>query len=235
MIRVNVVAEGQSEMYFVQKMLSVYPFSIMKNIEMYSRAVLTSKDQKTGYEYRGGLKDYKKPKRDIIQWLKESPNTYVTTMFDLYRLPNEFPGYQEAMVQQNHYESVSILERELKKDILLELPNINPNRFIPYIQLHEFEALFFVELNKLKIFYLGEGNHSKIDQLIHDVEGMNPELINHGANTAPSKRLKNTIPYAKGDDAVLVLQEIGITAMLNTCQHFSAWVNQLLNLSELRD
>lgn len=47
MIRVNVVAEGQSGMYFVPKMLSVYPFSIIKNIEMYSRAVLTSKDQKT--------------------------------------------------------------------------------------------------------------------------------------------------------------------------------------------
>ena len=233
MIRINVVAEGQSELYFIQKILSCYPFSIGRNIEIHSRAVLTKRDQRTGYEYRGGLRDYTKPKNDIIQWLKESPNTYITTMFNLYGLPNDFPGYCEAMAQQDHYQRITFLERELKMDILRELPNINPDRFTPYIQLHEFEALFFTGLEKLKIFYLGDSNHSKIEHLIHEVAGIHPELINQGTDTAPSKRLERIIPYRKGDDAVLVLQEIGIETMLNTCQHFSMWVNQLLSLHEL--
>lgn len=233
MIRVNVVSEGQSELYFVQKVLSCYPFLLGKNIEINSRAVLTKREQRTGYEYRGGLTNYLKPKRDIIQWLKESSDTYVTTMFDLFRLPDDFPGYREAIGQQNPYQSVSILERELKKDILLEFPNINPDRFIPYIQMHEFEALFFADLEKLKTFYLGEINNLKIEKLIQDIVGINAELINHGVNTSPSKRLKNTISYKKGDDAALVLKEIGMEKMLNTCQHFSTWVNQLLALNEL--
>lgn len=232
MIRINVVAEGQSELYFVQRILSAYPFSIGKNIDIHARAVLTKKDQKTGYEWRGGLRNYEKPKRDIIQWLRQSPDTYLTTMFDLFRLPGNFPGYEEAMAQEDPYQKVAIFERELKKDILHQLPNINPSRFIPYIQLHEFETLFFADLEKLKDYYLGEENQRKINQLISEAKGLNPELINHGDETAPSKRLQNVIAYAKGDASIPVLNEIGMETMLNTCPHFSAWVSKLLDLSE---
>lgn len=230
MIRVNVVAEGQSELYFVKKIFCTYPYQKGINILIESRAVQTSKDNKTGHSFRGGMDDYLKPKHDIIQWLKESSDTYITTMFDFYGLPEKFPGYHEAMVQSDPYMAISILERELKRDILHDLPDINPERFIPYIQLHEFEALIFSDLEKLKEIYLGKENALKIDGLIRDVKGMKPELINNGFETAPSKRLQHTIPYRKGASVVLVMQEIGIEKMLESCPHFSEWVNQLMKL-----
>lgn len=230
MIRVNVVAEGQSELYFVKKVLCTYPYQKGLNILIESRAVQTSKDNKIEYTYRGGMGDYLKPKHDILQWLKESSDTYVTTMFDFYGLPKEFPGYREAMGQTNPYQSISILERELKQDILHELPDMNPKRFIPYIQLHEFESLIFSDLEKLKKIYLGSENASNIDNLIRDVKDTKPELINNSFETAPSKRLERAIPYRKGSGVVLVMQEIGIEKMLKSCTHFSEWVNQLMKL-----
>ena len=52
MIRINVVAEGQSEMIFAKRLLNDY---FKGDLIVDSRCVLTSKEQKTNYEYRGGL------------------------------------------------------------------------------------------------------------------------------------------------------------------------------------
>ena len=43
---------------------------------------------------------------------------YITTMFDFFWIPNDFPGYRQAMECLNPLESVRILEEEMKKDIM---------------------------------------------------------------------------------------------------------------------
>lgn len=234
MIRVNVVTEGQSELYFVKQILSSYPVENNLNIFIDGRAVLTSTDRRINYQFRGGLADYAKPKADICSWLKQG-GTYVTTMFDLFRLPHEFPGYEEAVVYivKDPNRCIDILEHALKEDICRELPEMDPRRFIPYIQLHEFEALIFSDLLQLYDVYLGRDESLSIKRLIQDIGDMDPESINNGPETAPSKRLENSLPYNKGSDSGIILKKIGISRMRERCPHFSNWVVSLMNLVEL--
>lgn len=229
MIRVNVVAEGQSEMGFAKKLLNVY---FGGNAIFDSRCVLTSRDQKTNYEYRGGLLKYKHAKNDIVRWLKEDTDAYVTTMFDFFRLPVDFPAYTIAQKSQSHLERVHILEKALKEDIISEtnLKGVG-QRFIPYIQLHEFEALLFSDVRVLKYDYFEPEDVVKIDRLYEDTKDIPPEDINHGELTAPSKRLLQTINYKKGESIAEWLDMIGMNKIRERCPHFSEWIESLQALT----
>lgn len=55
-------------------------------------------------------------------------------MFDLYALPSNFPKYDESKKISDPYKRVEKLEHAFQEDL-------DEKRFIPYIQLHEFEAL----------------------------------------------------------------------------------------------
>ena len=138
MIRLHVTAEGQTEQEFVKTVLTPH----LANCEVYAdaRCVLTSKDKRSCKEYRGGLIGYQKAKNDILAWMKEDKNAECrfTTMFDLYALPDDFPGYDEAGKQANPYRQVQLLEDALAEDI-------GDLRFVPYIQLHEFETLVLAD------------------------------------------------------------------------------------------
>ena len=67
-----------------------------------------------------------------------------TTMFDFYALSTDFPSY--GLEMQNPYQKVNALEDAFGE-------NVNAQNFIPYIQLHEFEALLFADLDELAIYY----------------------------------------------------------------------------------
>ena len=53
-------------------------------------------------------------------------------MMDLYALPHDVPGHAEAMALASPYEQAETLEAALADEI-------KDQRFIPYIQVHEFE------------------------------------------------------------------------------------------------
>jgi hypothetical protein len=136
-IRLNITVEGRSEEKFVKNIISNHLGKY--NISTDVRCVLTSRDKFKSH--RGGLISYVKAKRDIQTWMKEdnNSNVFFTTMFDLYALPDDFPGYTESRKLVNPYDKVEYLENALKSDI-------NNNQFIPYLQLHEFETFLFVNI-----------------------------------------------------------------------------------------
>ena len=224
MIRLHVTAEGQTEQAFVKKVLA--PHLAKSSVFADARCVLTSKDKRTAKEYRGGLLHYQKAKNDILTWLKEDGNTECrfTTMFDLYALPDDFPAFKEAMHQSDPYKRCEILEEALYQDI-------GDRRFIPYIQLHEFEALIFADLQKLDWEYLE--HDEPIKNLMQMVGEQNPELINDGWETAPSKRIINEIPeYDKVSSGVLVTAKIGLPVLRRRCRHFHEWLSRIEKLGE---
>lgn len=223
--RLHIIAEGQSEEGFVKNTLCSHLCA--HNVFTDARKVLTSKDKKKGTQHKGGIPNYAKAKNDITQWVKEDRKSdcFFTTMFDLYALPNDFPGYTQAQQSNDPYEKVAVLEDALAKDI-------NDTRFIPYIQLHEFEALLFTDLSKLESEYLEDG--TKISTLIASVKGYeNPELINDGSATAPSKRiLTHLSSYDKATVGPLVIKKIGIPKLVETCRHFGEWIAKLEGLAQ---
>lgn len=222
MIRLHITTEGQTELQFTKTVLA--PHLCVFNVFADGRSVLTSKDNRLSKEYRGGLISYIKAKQDILNWLKEDnhPECRFTTMFDLYALPNDFPGYTEAALITDKYKRVSSLEEKMAQDI-------NDTRFIPYIQLHEFEALILADPQQLDGEYLG--HDQAINNLISMVGDKNPELINDGPETAPSKRILNEIPeYDKATAGPAVAEKIGIRTIREKCPHFHEWLSILEQL-----
>ncbi len=71
-------------------------------------------------------------------------NTRFTTMFDLYRMPRDFPEYQNTETITDPYDRVCRLEHAIRVDL-------HDPRFIPYIQLYEFEALILAESETLLV------------------------------------------------------------------------------------
>ncbi len=63
-------------------------------------------------------------------------------MLSIYRLPKDFPQFKEAQKQQDALQRVNCLEMAFKNDI-------KHDKFIPYIQLYEFEGLLFSEVQAI--------------------------------------------------------------------------------------
>ena len=165
---------------------------------------------------------------DIKRRLKEDSGTdvYFTTMIDLYALHSDFPGLEEAKELHNPYERVKALQ-----DSWLE--KTTDQRFIPFIQLHEFECYLFSNVSKLAEFY--DNSSQGIDELQTVVDGVDsPELIDCGQDTAPSKRIVSQFPrYRRQKSSVgpQMAELIGLAKIRSVCPHFDAWVCRLEQLA----
>ncbi len=224
-VRLHFIVEGQTEEAFVNQTLR--PHLADLSVWVKARCVMTSR--RRGVRRRGGIGNYAQAKRDINAWMIEdqNPDARFTTMFDLYGLPSDFPGSQDAARRQDPYERVSILEDALSE-------GISDSRFIPYLQLHEFETLLLSDPQKLDSqFY---DRRVGIRRLVEVASGFeSPERINDGINSAPSKRITDEIPeYArmKASAGPIVAEKIGLPTLRLKCEHFGEWLGKLERLAQ---
>ena len=223
--RLYIIVEGQTEETFVNQTLKPH----LGDFLFGASALVVTTSKKRGA--RGGLSDYKKPRNDIIRLTKQEKNEDVrfTTMFDLYDLPPDFPSYQAAALHADPYQRVEELENALADDI--------PDpRFIPYIQLHEFEALLLSDLGQLETQF--DGTADAIARLATMAARFpSPEHINDGSATAPSKRIISALPEYDGRKASagpIVAEKIGLATICSKCAHFAEWLGKLESLGEQR-
>lgn len=223
----NILAEGQAEREFAQNTLGKYfePFGILVE----SRCVITSRKK----HKKGGLVNYSQAKNDLFRWISEEKgrDPFFTTMFDLYALPNDFPKFEESLKISDPYQRVEFLENALWEDI-------NHHKFIPYIQLHEFEALLLANPDMLLIEYMDAIQQvGKLKEIVAQYDS-NPEKVNTGKTTAPSKRIISLIPEYEGNKvsvgAVLAGIE-GIEIQKNRCKHFADWIDKIIRLLPNKD
>lgn len=220
--RLHFVVEGQTEEAFVNTVLAPHLGSL--SVFSYVRCVATS--SKGGVKHRGGVHSYEQVKSDISLWMREDANSDArfTTMLDLYALPASFPEYESAS-RLPPLQRVEALESALKEDI-------GDRRFIPYIQLHEFEALLLSDPQKLGAhFQCGEDAIHRLADMASRFSS--PEMINDGSETAPSKRIISEIPEysgAKVSAGPIVANHIGLDALRANCRHFGEWLDNLERL-----
>jgi len=225
MRRLNVLAEGQTEEAFVNGVLA--PHLADHQVIASVRCVTTRRDRRRPDRvHRGGLPSYGKARGDLKRWMAEDSTAVFNTMFDLYALPDDFPEFEDAARVRDPYARVRALEDAMAADLV-------EARLVPYIQLHEFEALLLSDPAKLDWEYL-EHSHP-IERLIDLASGYDsPELIDDGAETAPSKRIIAEIPeyaYQKASAGPRIAGRIGMQRLRERCPHFSAWVAQLESLA----
>lgn len=220
MKRLIIICEGQTEQSFCNEIIAPY-LKTKNNIDI--QTPLPKKSH-------GGIVKWEQLKKDIDKYLySENKNTYVSTFIDYYGLHKglDYPQKDNPKSTKHVRDIVAEIEEGMRQDIAPEFRY----RFIPYIQLHEFESLIFSKSDIL------EHNFSTND--IKDMRYWeetlkkypDPELINNGKETAPSKRLKRIVPiYEKVTDGTLLTLEIGINHLRNHCQNFNAWINKLENI-----
>lgn len=174
----------------------------------------------TNGSIKGGLSKFAKVETELRN-LRRNPNIWITTMFDFYGLPSDFPGHDAEAFKAltSSLAKVRFLEGALSDHLLFD-------RFIPFFMLHEFEAILFSDVQKFSVI---ERRPEKIAilQRIRD-QFETPEDINNNPNTAPSKRILQTYAeYQKPFHGLLIAQQIGLSTIREQCSHFSAWLGQL--------
>ena len=215
MIRaIYIIVEGQTEGEFVKSLIRPYFANKHKFYDVQPILMTTSSG------HRGGSVSFARYQNNIALKLKERSGALVTSLIDFYRLSSDFPKYEKARRYIQAEDRVAFLERACSEVIISE-------RFIPYIQLHEFEALLFTSLSGFE--YLGALSDSQKEAVQAIVNQFpNPELINEGQQTAPSKRLAAIIPgYQKVLYGNMIALENGFQTILDKCPRFGAWIKLL--------
>lgn len=222
----TILCEGQTEANFATKILKPYFYAY----NIYVKTVILQTSRKKGVS--GGMVSYMKVLNDLGRIFASihpniSETNIVTTMFDFYALPTDFIGYEDAMKQNGPYAQVTYIEHSFET-------KISRRNFIPYIQLHEFEALLFSDIIKLQIDY--PNATKEIEKLKIQTDNIgNPEMINHGLETAPSKRIINCLHpkyrYNKVKSGESVASAITLPIILSRCAHFRDWISRIMRLS----
>ncbi|MGR0480504.1 MAG: DUF4276 family protein [Candidatus Electronema sp. V4] len=225
MARLYLFAEGQTEQTFADTVLKPH----LATVGVFMQGpVLIAHAKKKGKIHRGGAFKYAPVKNDIARFFaqEKDDDVFFTTMIDLYALPDDFPQWNKAKkLSQSPAERVKLLEQSFADDL-------GDLRFIPYIQLHEYEAYLFAGPEQFAFFY--PQNHKAVAALQAVAGGFSsPELIDDGPETAPSKRIIAELPdykYAKSVIGPQVAELIGLDAIRKKCPHFNAWLSRLEQL-----
>lgn len=213
MKRLFIVVEGQTEEEFVNVLLGPY-LNTFGIYDVRATKITTSKG------YKGGFVNYQHLKNDVMRLLKQSGNdVIVTTFVDLYKLPASVPNYATISKKPTKKNIVNEFEKAIEKDI-------GDIRFVPYIQMHEFEALLFSSAKGFSTYYENEKSVIKgVTKIMGEFS--NPEDIN--SNQPPSYRIKELAPnYDKIVYGNIMALEIGMATIIKKCPRFKIWIQELI-------
>jgi hypothetical protein len=216
MKRVKIICEGETEREFCKNVLA--PHLIHHNIHIQSPLIKRS---------MGGIVRWSILKKEIETHLIES-SVIVSTLIDYYGLyqKHDFPGWNEGERIADKNLRMDFLEKAMKDDISDDVRH----RYIPYLQLHEFEGLLF---NDIQIFYdqVPKAELVGLDELKKTFEEYeNPEMINNNKKTSPGHRLKRIIKgYNKPLYGHYFAEAIGIAQIRAKSPRFNQWVEKIIN------
>nr|WP_228124986.1 DUF4276 family protein [Candidatus Methylospira mobilis] len=147
---------------------------------------------------------------------------YITTLVDYY-------GFKKAGDRSKQQ-----LEADITAEIQKHIDDFNERRIIPYVQMHEFEALLFSDIEQFQ--FVLDGWNAKTRQALLSIKAdfPTPEHINNSRLTAPSKRIERVFSngeYSKREHGPIIASEIGLSKIRDECPQFSAWIDTLEKLT----
>jgi len=208
MKRLCVVCEGQTEAEFVQRVLG--PHLLAHGVQA-APSKLKSRPSAQG----GGNVSLPRLARHLRNeyWNFD----YLTTLVDYYGFKdrgNCTPAALEAAIGEQTRALVDVTEdRKLR----------------PYVQRHEFEALLFADIEAFE--WLLDAWTDATRAALCDIRDRfpDPEAINDGTQTAPSKRLEQVFAgrYSKTEHGPLIAESIGLERIRGCCPRFHQWLTTL--------
>lgn len=220
MKRIVVICEGPTEKEFCNTILS--PFFAPQGIFLNAPLIKHS---------HGGIVPWPLLQRQISIHLRAERNVHVTTMIDYYGITgkHKFPRWEEAQQELDVCKRIALLEQGMKECVEEELRS----RFIPYIQLHEFEGLLFSNVDVYERV-IPKGDLVDVEELKQTAATFdNPEMINNSPKTSPSHRLARIV---RGYDKVVygnyLAESIGLNMIRERCPRFNHWIENLMGIKE---
>ena len=225
MTRLLIHVEGQTEEQFVNELLAPH---LRDHGYSSVSARLIGNARPRGK--RGGVRPWSEVRRTIVNHLRQDPASSAATMVDYYGLPRTgpkaWPGREEAS-HAGSQAKLEVVEKALLEDVARIMGGgFDSSRFIPFVTMHEFEALLFSDCER---FALGIGR-PEVTGPLQEIRNTfsNPEEIDDSPNTAPSRRILALIPgYQKPLMGILAAQQIGLATMRAECPHFDTWLKRL--------
>ncbi len=218
-IEVMVVAEGYTEKRFISEVLS--PYLATKSIFMHSPMV-----GKPGH--KGGDIRFSRMEKDFAMHLKQRQDTFISMFVDYYGIKTDWPGLDDSRQCSSPKAIADVMNRATKEKVASKLAGQGADyRFIPFIAVHEFEALLFSDVDILASQI--KTDKSAIEKILKECG--EPENINNSSDSTPYKRLKRLYaPYKKKTTGITIAKLIGIEKMRNQCPLFHEWLSTLEKL-----
>jgi Domain of unknown function (DUF4276) len=204
-----VICEGQTEESFCNDILKPYFAAQGKSIEF--PLILHS---------GGGIVPWRFLRAQIETHHLTSPNASITTFIDYYGMltKHQFPNWAPSLLEGNKNNRMAILEQGMRDDLSAPVQA----KFVPYIQLHEYEALVLSDYTVFGQYYSAK----KLNAAgLAAICALPPETVNDGVTSAPSKRLESNIRgYDKVTDGVELAKMIGLPTIRGRCPRFDGWL-----------
>ena len=225
MARLLIHVEGETEESFVNELLA--PHLEALGYSKVSARLLGNSRQR---ERRGGIRAWLSVRRDILNHLREDPSSLASTMVDYYALPKSgtraWPG-RDAAGKQRFPHNGRTVQAALLADVCEQMGDgFDPSRFVPYVMIHEFEALLFSDCGRFAEGIARSDLAPRL-QAIRDAFA-SPEEIDDSPLTAPSKRIAGLLPgYEKPLFGTLAALSVGLASIRGACPHFESWIREL--------
>lgn len=219
MKRGYILVEGQTEETFVRDVLHDH---LVQAGLLLIPIILSTKRIKSGLKFRGGVASFKQVETEIRRLLMDRDVKVVTTMLDFYGLPEDFP---RLALPDRHtcYDRVASFEEAFRR-------SIDSARFLPYLSLHEFEALLLSDAGAVGDVLQARAIETELGPIAASFAS--PEEIDDGASTHPAARiLAIDKGYRKALHGPLAAARIGIATLREKCPHFGAWLRHLEDLA----
>jgi len=212
------LVEGSTEKIFIQDIVAPHLFSA----GVFMTPIILSKPGE-----KGGDVKFTRAQNDIGLHLKQRSDTYLTTFVDFYGI-KDWPGLEQARKQRTPSDKAQSMNDATRQKVLELFPEQRSDkRFIPYINVHEFEALLFSDPRQLATHL--EVDQAKVDKIVSTCGS--PEEINDSPTTAPSKRLEALSDrFKKTSTGITIARSIGLAKMREKCPIFNAWLTAMEGL-----
>lgn len=216
--RLVILVEGDSEVKLMNRLIipKLYEYIINEGITTPWSFEVCKIITNRQLNKKGGNINYEYLKNNIRNFASQGASI-ITTFFDFFRLPTSFPGYTTDGNAIDEVESA--MQEDVKTSILCL------QTFIPYIQKYEFEALLFSGMEGFEYLIDDEESLAQIKSINNKYP--NPEDINGGAETSPSKRLMKIFDYHKVGDSEDIIELLGFDRIYNKCPRFAQWYDSL--------
>lgn len=213
MQRAFALVEGRTEETFVNQVLQPH----LEGRGLWVQpVVLTTKRTAAGHKVSGGVSTWSKIERDLRNLLGDTDVVAVTTLLDYHAFPQDAPGMADRPAGGPE-SRVAHVEVALASEL-------TDRRFVPYLSLHEFEALVLSAPNVLAGLCSNPGLHQQLNNVVSRYGGA--EQVNE--TDPPSKWIEaEWNGYEKSLHGPLVTEEVGMNVIRRACPHFDAWIDRL--------